>query len=46
MLSTRSLPQVHDKSEKIHDICITKEIATITPSEMGDITTEPELFRR
>ena len=46
MFSTRSLPQVHSKIEKIYDICITKEIATITPDEMGDTATEPESFRR
>ena len=27
MFSTRSLPQVRSKIEKIYDICITKEIA-------------------
>ena len=46
MISTRSLPQVCSKIEKIYNICITKEIATITPDEMGDTTTKPESFRR
>ena len=35
MLTTRSLRQVHDNSEKLHDICMTKEIATITPVKWG-----------
>ena len=46
MFSTRSLPQVRSKIEKIYDTCIAKEIATIIPDEMADTATEPESFRR